>query len=310
MNKHAALLWVACSLLMVGSATAQSKKPEKGLATPAQRGGYALGEAFGKQFKPRLATYEGSLEPDRVAAGFRDGISGKPFDAKLTGKGYLLGHYIGRSERRKILAYQGLVDGAAIAAGFRDACFKTSRMTREQSEDAIFELQERMIQRLPAARRGEPLRRLRMAQGRARQQRARTRKRRAMAEAFLAANKKKPGVKTTASGLQYQVLKAGTGKQPQATDLATVHFIGKKMNGKEFENTRKANKPATFRVDQGIPGWTEAVKMMRVGAKWRVVIPYGLAYGKQGKPPYFGPFACLEFEIELLDIPAKKKPGK
>jgi FKBP-type peptidyl-prolyl cis-trans isomerase len=120
-------------------------------------------------------------------------------------------------------------------------------------------------------------------------------------EAFLAANKAKAGVKTLPSGIQYIVLKEGTGKQPKATDEVKVHYHGTLINGKVFDSSVDRGEPATFRLDQVIPGWTESVQLMKEGSKWRVFIPPDLAYGAQGPGP-IGPNATLIFEIELLEV--------
>jgi FKBP-type peptidyl-prolyl cis-trans isomerase FklB len=120
-------------------------------------------------------------------------------------------------------------------------------------------------------------------------------------EAFLAANKSKPGVQTLPSGIQYIVLKDGTGKQPKATDEVKVHYHGTLMNGTVFDSSVDRGEPATFRLDQVIPGWTESVQKMKEGSKWRVFIPSDLAYGPRGSGP-IGPNATLIFEIELLKV--------
>ncbi|HET6328342.1 MAG TPA: FKBP-type peptidyl-prolyl cis-trans isomerase [Planctomycetaceae bacterium] len=120
-------------------------------------------------------------------------------------------------------------------------------------------------------------------------------------EAFLAANKTKPGVKVLPSGIQYIVLKEGTGKQPKATDEVKVHYHGTLIDGKVFDSSVDRGEPATFRLDQVIPGWTESVQQMKEGSKWRVFIPPDQAYGANGPGP-IGPNATLIFEIELLEV--------
>jgi FKBP-type peptidyl-prolyl cis-trans isomerase len=120
-------------------------------------------------------------------------------------------------------------------------------------------------------------------------------------EAFLAANKTKPGVTTLPSGIQYIVLKEGTGKQPKATDEVKVHYHGTLIDGTVFDSSVNRGEPASFRLDQVIPGWTESVQKMKEGSKWRVFIPSDLAYGARGPEP-IGPNATLIFEIELLQV--------
>jgi FKBP-type peptidyl-prolyl cis-trans isomerase FklB len=122
---------------------------------------------------------------------------------------------------------------------------------------------------------------------------------------FRAENAKKKGVKVTKSGIQYEVLKAGNGKKPTAKDTVTVDYTGKLINGKVFDSSVERGQPATFPLDGVIKGWTEILPMMKVGSKWRIVIPPELAYGDHGAGSAIGPNETLIFEIELKDI--KKK---
>jgi FKBP-type peptidyl-prolyl cis-trans isomerase FklB len=121
-------------------------------------------------------------------------------------------------------------------------------------------------------------------------------------EEFLAANAKKEGVKTLPSGLEYVVLKEGTGKKPQATDEVEVHYHGTLIDGTVFDSSVDRGEPASFPVNRVIPGWTEALQLMKEGAKWRVFIPSKLAYRQPGRPPKIGPNETLIFEIELLHV--------
>ncbi len=120
---------------------------------------------------------------------------------------------------------------------------------------------------------------------------------------FLAENKSKPGVKTTASGLQYKVIKEGTGKIPKDTDTVSTNYRGTLINGTEFDSSYKRNEPTSFPVNRVIKGWTEALEMMKVGSKYQLFIPAELAYGERGAPAGgIGPNETLIFEIELLEI--------
>lgn len=119
---------------------------------------------------------------------------------------------------------------------------------------------------------------------------------------FLAANGKKEGVKTTTSGLQYQVIKEGGGPKPQPTDTVKVDYIGTLLDGSTFDSSVERKEPAVFEVSQVIPGWAEAVQLMTVGSKYRVWIPSELAYGAQGAGDKVGPNSILIFEIDLLSI--------
>ena len=121
-------------------------------------------------------------------------------------------------------------------------------------------------------------------------------------EAFLAQNMRKEGVKTLSDGLQYKVLREGTGAAPRVTDTATVNYRGTFIDGTEFDSSYRRGQPFTFQVNKMIKGWVEALPMMRVGSKWQLFIPPQLAYGEQGAPPAIGPNATLVYEVELLSI--------
>ncbi len=124
----------------------------------------------------------------------------------------------------------------------------------------------------------------------------------AAGKTFLEENKKKDGVITTESGLQYIVLKKGDGPKPVATDKVKVHYKGTTLEGKEFDSSYKRGEPATFGVTGVIKGWTEALQLMNVGSKYTLFIPPELAYGDRGAGGMIGPNAVLTFEIELLGI--------
>ncbi|MBO7418941.1 MAG: FKBP-type peptidyl-prolyl cis-trans isomerase [Bacteroidaceae bacterium] len=122
-------------------------------------------------------------------------------------------------------------------------------------------------------------------------------------EQFLADNKTKEGVMTTASGLQYKIVKEGKGEKPTANSQVKVHYRGTLIDGTtEFDSSYARNEPATFRVNQVIPGWTEALQLMPVGSKWIVYIPQELGYGSRGAGDDIKPYSALIFEVELLDI--------
>jgi FKBP-type peptidyl-prolyl cis-trans isomerase FklB len=120
-------------------------------------------------------------------------------------------------------------------------------------------------------------------------------------DAFLAENKKKEGVVTLPSGVQYREIKAGTGKQPKETDSVKVHYAGSLIDGTEFDSSIKRGEPATFAVNGVVKGFSEVLQIMKEGAKWQVVIPSGLAYGEQGRGP-IGPNQTLLFELELIQV--------
>lgn len=126
-------------------------------------------------------------------------------------------------------------------------------------------------------------------------------------EAFLAENKKKPGVMTLKDGLQYKVIKAGKGAKPSKNDSVTVEYTGKLINGQVFDSTEKSGKPVTFKVTQVIPGWTEALQLMNQGSEWEVYIPSSLAYGEKGVGGPIGPNETLIFNIKLVAVKAGAK---
>lgn len=130
----------------------------------------------------------------------------------------------------------------------------------------------------------------------------------AAGEKFLAENKTKEGVVTTESGLQYKIITKGTGAIPADTSKVKVNYKGTLIDGTEFDSSYKRkdkdgkSQPATFRANQVIKGWTEALTMMPVGSKWELYIPYDLAYGSQNRPPHIKPYSALVFEVELVGI--------
>jgi len=126
------------------------------------------------------------------------------------------------------------------------------------------------------------------------------------ADDFLAKNKGEKGVTTTTSGLQYVVLKDGTGPSPKETDTVKVHYRGTLTNGTVFDSSYERKEPVVFQANGVIPGWVEALKMMKVGSKWKLFIPPDLAYGENGSPPAIPPNAALVFEVELLGIETGK----
>ena len=127
-------------------------------------------------------------------------------------------------------------------------------------------------------------------------------------EAFLAANKTKPGVVTLPSGLQYKILTEGKGPKPTASDTVVCNYRGTLINGTEFDSSYKRGEPATFPVGGVIKGWTEALQLMPVGSKWQLFIPSDMAYGARGAGGEIGPNATLIFEVELISIQGKNPP--
>lgn len=154
--------------------------------------------------------------------------------------------------------------------------------------EAAAEVQKSFAERLQAKHQAE--------------QQALAKKNKEEGDAFLASNKSKSGVKTTASGLQYQVVTQGKGQKPAATDTVKVHYTGTLLDGTKFDSSVDRGEPATFALNAVIPGWTEALQLMPVGSKYTLWIPADLAYGDRGTPGPIGPNATLRFEVELLEI--------
>ncbi|SFF56896.1 FKBP-type peptidyl-prolyl cis-trans isomerase FklB [Fontimonas thermophila] len=200
--------------------------------------------------------------------------------------GYAIGVDLGRS----LQPVKQDVDIAALKAGLDDvfagATPKLDDAAREEIKNTVARrMQERQQQ----------------------ERAAQAEKAKAEGEAFLAENAKKPGVKTTASGLQYEVLTEGKGEHPTAEDRVTVHYRGTLINGEEFDSSYARGQPVTFPLANVIPGWTEGVQLMTPGSKYKFYIPSNLAYGERGAGVKIGPNETLIFEVELLSV---EKPDK
>jgi FKBP-type peptidyl-prolyl cis-trans isomerase len=182
------------------------------------------------------------------------------------------------------------VDPAIMARGLRDALSGgKTLLTDDQAQAAIMEVQNDMRQKQQAKMQVE---------GAANKKEG---------EAFLAGNKGKESIVTLPSGLEYKILKQGTGPKPTANDTVVCNYKGTLINGTEFDSSYKRGQPATFPVSGVIKGWTEALQLMPVGSKWQLFIPSDLAYGDRGAGPDIGPDSTLIFEVELMSIEDKSK---
>jgi FKBP-type peptidyl-prolyl cis-trans isomerase len=191
---------------------------------------------------------------------------------------YAIGLNVGFNFKRQNVE----VNQDAFTAGFRDAMSgKKPLLTEQEVRDTMMAFEKDMQQKLAET----------------------AQKNAAEAEQFLAANKTKEGVKTTGSGLQYKVMKEGSGAKPKSADTVTVNYRGTLPDGTEFDSSYKRGQPATFPVSGVIKGWTEALQMMKVGSKYQLFIPANLAYGEQGRPG-IPPNSPLIFEVELMDVKA------
>src|SRR5215469_14773909 len=174
-----------------------------------------------------------------------------------------------------------------LAAGIKDAIAGKPQLTTDQVKDIMAQFEKDMEQKQKEL--GE--------------------KNKADGTKWLDENKKKPGVKATASGLQYKVEKEGTGPQPKATDMVSVNYRGTLVDGTEFDSSYKRGQPATFPVNGVIKGWTEALQLMKKGAKYQLFIPSNLAYGERAMGPDIGANSTLIFEVELMDIKPPPTPA-
>jgi FKBP-type peptidyl-prolyl cis-trans isomerase len=218
------------------------------------------------------ATAQDAAKPAEAApAG--DPLAGVPMD-KVS---YFIGRNIGGNMKQQ--GFKPVID--QLSAGLADAVDgKPSKFDEKELEAAMEKFQTAMMavaqaKRAEAGKKGEQ---------------------------YLVDNAKKEGVKTTASGLQYEVMKAAEGPKPAATDTVKVHYKGTLINGEEFDSSYSRNEPATFPLNGVIPGWTEGVQLMSKGSKYKFTIPGKLAYGERGSAPKIGPNETLVFEVELLDI--------
>lgn len=195
--------------------------------------------------------------------------------------GYSIGMTIGSSLKRDGVD----VSVDALVAGIKDGITGAApQLAPAEQQEALATLQKEMTGKIVAERK------------------AAGEKAKKEGEVFLAANKTKEGVKTLPSGLQYEVIQEGKGKQPKPTDKVTVNYRGTLIDGTEFDSSYKRGEPATFTVDQVIKGWSEALPLMKTGSKWKLFVPADLAYGERGAGPKIPPNATLVFEVELLGV--------
>jgi FKBP-type peptidyl-prolyl cis-trans isomerase len=190
---------------------------------------------------------------------------------------YVLGYQMGQTIKRDAVS----LDANALTAAIRDSLEgKESKISDEEKQTVVKNFQEKMAAEMKAK-----------AEAALKH-----------SEDYLAANKKKDGVVVLPSGVQYKVLKEGTGKSPKATDTVVVDYEGKTIDGKVFDSSIARGQPATMKLDRVIKGWQEAVPLMKEGAKWEIVVPPALAYGARGAGRTIGPNEALVFQIELHKV--------
>ena len=203
------------------------------------------------------------------------------FKSQKDSVSYCIGMNIGNSLKGQMID----VDAAIVAQGIKDILDSAKTMiTPEQAQAVMMEFQKNLMAKHQEA------------------MKAKGEKNKKDGEAFLAENKKIKDVVTLPSGLQYQIITAGTGKKPKETDTVSVNYIGTLIDGTEFDNSYKRGEAATFPVNGVIKGWIEALQLMPVGSKWKLFIPSELAYGERGAGQSIPPNSTLIFEVELISI--------
>lgn len=205
--------------------------------------------------------------------------------------GYALGLRIGERIMADFQAQGTEVDAAALARGLADSILNAEPLLPEARIAAALDGFERRMQELER----EQMARLAEA----------ARRNKAAAADFLAKNAARPEVRTLPSGLQIEVLRQGTGRQPVLEDIVATHYVGTHLDGSVFDRTDPAGEPARFPVRGVVPAWQQALPMMEVGAKWKLYVPPALAYGDAGFPPDIEPNELLIFEIDLVGIEAR-----
>jgi FKBP-type peptidyl-prolyl cis-trans isomerase FklB len=191
---------------------------------------------------------------------------------------YIIGTDIGGNLKRQSID----IDPSILARGVQDALSGANPLlSKEEIQETMVAFQKEMME-----------------------------KQKQRGEGFLSENKKKEGVKTLPSGLQYKVIKAGTGKKPKVDDTVMVNYRGTLIDGTEFDSSFRRGQPVAFPVSGVIPGWTEALPLMQEGAKWQLFVPPNLAYGERGAGGLIGPNVTLIFEVELISVQENKQEKK
>ncbi len=202
---------------------------------------------------------------------------------------YSIGVDLGKNIKK-----QGIdIDVPALAKGIQDAISEVPlQLTDDQMKNTLMQFQKDLMAKRTA------------------QFETKSKENSAQGDAYLNANKSKPGVVTLPSGLQYKIITAGNGPKPSKDDMVTVEYTGHLINGDVFDSTEKSGKPASFQVSQVIPGWTEALQLMPVGSTWELYIPASLAYGSRNVGGLIGPNETLIFTVHLISIDKKTEANK
>lgn len=287
--KHRILLALAASLAL---ATACGR-----LSSPEKKAGYAVGMSIGQSLK----SVADKIEVGEVVKGLTEELGGKATMSMEEMQGLLMGlsqgqagdkakvgYAVGLSIGKNVAGIKGLIDPAQLQRGMQDQLAGSPKMDEAAMREALNDLNMRQQAAQQAAQQE-----LREVQGP---------KNREEGAKYLEANKAKAGVKVTASGLQYEVLKLGKGPKPKPTNTVRVHYTGTLIDGTKFDSSVDRGQPAEFPLNGVIKGWTEGVALMPEGSKFKFTIPSDLAYGPNGTGSTIGPDAVLVFEVELLKI--------
>ena len=288
MKKQNIFLATAVTLIFAFAACngggTSTKLPQ--LKTEADSLNYAFGLANGNDMKMMLAQDSDSVDykVGRFIAGLKEGLAGTPDEnPQFAEVGGQVGGWLNQQKTAGLMGDSTLkINYDMIKQGMINAIKgQKTNMTAEQAQEYVQKVMNdrqavRMMEKYGANK--------------------------ASGEKFLADNKSKPGIQTTASGLQYEVINEGTGVKPTASDLANVHYEGKLTNDTIFDSPLKRGEPTEFYVNQVIKGWTEGLQLMSVGSKYRFFIPQDLAYGANENNPQIPPFSTLVFDVELLEI--------
>lgn len=280
------ILTLFAAMVLVLPVSAQTPAPASSTQTPPAKPTpkTAAGQV------PAGTTPAAKTPAGKASAGKTASATTKPAPLPLKTMKDKASYAIGMSMARGMKDQGVDIDPAILARGLKDGLAGTTQLTDEQAQAALTEFQADLKARQEARAKivGDANKKV--------------------GDEFLAANKAKEGVVALPSGLQYKVLKAGTGPKPTAADTVECNYKGTLLNGKEFDSSYKRGQPAAFPVGQVIKGWTEALQLMPVGSKWELFVPAELAYGSRAAGPDITPNSTLVFEVELLSIKPKEEP--
>jgi FKBP-type peptidyl-prolyl cis-trans isomerase FklB len=282
---YSTMLFAVAQIFCGGIATAQQAPADTSKPAAAAAPKSAAGQGAGTPKTGQTAA--GTKRPATAAAA-------PLLKTEKDKRSYAIGLNIGAKVAGELKAGGVDMDSAILARGIRDSLTGAKHLlTDEEVKTALTALETELREKAKA------------------EYEARSAANKKEGDDFLAANKAKEGVTTLPSGLQYKILKAGTGPKPAATDNVSCNYRGTFLNGKEFDSSEKhGGKPVTFGVGEVIKGWTEALQLMPVGSKWQLFVPSDMAYGERGAGQEIGPNTALIFEVELVGIAPKTDTAK